>query len=310
MTEIAPRSDPVAGPDGSELMTAGGLLAAESVLLAAVVLARLPWGLWLLAHLALIGCVAVASWRWRRAARDVSPRALTILTALIGGPVGALLVTAALLAWRRQRPHPERLAAWYDRIALAGDIDGVTRLADTVAMGRAVGTSREAPRPFTDVMMSGSLADRQAALGLIARHFSPAYAPALQAALVTGEPMVRVQAAAVATRVRAELKSQMRAATAAARNLSRHDEIKCAELICRLRGLLSTGMIEDDDLAAAEAEIDRLVCEAAAAPPPADADVRRQLETELLRVGDFATFRALRSAFDARSVAKPDPGHG
>lgn len=308
MAEGTPVTGPAAVPDRIELMAAVGLLTAESLLLAAVILARLPWGLWLPGHAAIVGWFAYESWRRRRLGHDVSPRALAILTTLIGGPAGALIVTVALLLWRRQRAHPERLAAWYDRIALAGDIDDVTRLADTVAMGRAVGTAAYPPRPFTDVMLTGSLADRQTALGLIARRFSPAYAPALHAALVTGEPMVRVQAAAVATRVRAELKSQVRTAIADARILSSGDGSKCAELIFLLRGLLSTGMIEDDDRAAAEIAVARLAGAAAVAKPPFDPDVRAQLESELLKTGNFAAFRALRSG--AALVSKAEAGAG
>lgn len=310
MDDVAPNPGPVSTPDRRELVAAAGLLAAEMLLLWCVVLARLPWGLWLPGHLAIVGWFAYESWRRRREGSDVSARALTILTALVGGPAGALMLTVALLLWRRQRTRPELLAAWYDRIALAGDIDGVTRLADTVAMGRAILTSKQPPRPFADVMRTGSLADRQAALGLIARRFSPDYAPALQAALVTGEPMVRVQAAAVATRVRAGLKSEVRAAIKDAQGFSRADGAACIGHIHRLRGLLSTGMIEDDDRAAAEAAAARLVAEAANAPLPADAELREQLETELLKLGDYAAFRALRSAADTGHQVRTGAAHG
>lgn len=51
--------------------------------------------------------------------------------------------------------------------------------------------------------------ERQRALGLIARHFHPDYAPVLDAALRSPEPVVRVQAAAVVARVREDLKARV-----------------------------------------------------------------------------------------------------
>ena len=227
-----------------------------------------------------------------------------LLAVAVAGPVGAVLVTVAVLRTRFERAHPELLAAWYERIALAGDIDDVTRLADTVAMGRALQTTQDVPRAFSAVMSEGTLADRQTALGLIARQFSPSYAPALRAALVGGEPLIRVQAAAVAVKIRAEIKTSLRAALHEAARLGAGQASACAQASLALRQSIDTGLLDDDDKVAGEAAVVRLVGLASAvAGIPADDSIdhplREHLASELLRQGKFAAFRALRQPVTA-----------
>jgi len=289
-----------------------GLFAAELVLLAASYRLNAPWSFWLAGHLLLVAAFAVRGWRHREPGRDLSEFGLTVLAVLIGGPAAAALVALALPLWRRQRVQPALLAAWYDRIALSGDIDAVTRLADTVAMGRALRTNETLPRPFADVMASGSLADRQTALGLIARHFSPAYADALKAALVTGEPLVRVQAAAVAVKVRGELKSAVRGGIAQAAQMGSGDGTAAADLSRALRDFVATGLLEDDDCVAANAAIARLVAIASngAGPLTYEGAMRAHLETELLRSGDYAGFRAMRANRSDAAAGPVETVHG
>ena len=157
------------------------LAAAETLLLALKLATGLPLAVWLILHLAIIAVAATLLWQRRAAVRDVSPYAIALIASFIAGPVGALFAALALYRLAKDTTNPELLAAWYDRIALAGDIDPVTNLYNTVAMGRALPTSTVAPPVFDTVMTQGSLADRQTALGLIARQFSaklrPSFAP-------------------------------------------------------------------------------------------------------------------------------------
>ena len=276
-------------------------LAAETGLLALAVLGPVPPLVWLAAHLVLIAAFTRHTWRNRSRNADLGTHALVLIAAFVAGPIGAALATAAVLRLEGAHPAPDLLAAWYNRIALSGDIDPVTRLADTVAMGRAVRTPQEVPRSFASVMANGSLADRQAALGLIARQFSPAYAPALRAALVIGEPVIRVQAAAVAVKVRAELKESLRAELASAASLDASRPRDCAEASQHLDEMLGSLMLDDDDKVAAEATIARLTALAVTDGAALDATEREHLESALVRAGRFAEFRALRKtgALDA-----------
>ena len=252
--------------------------------------------LWLAAHVLLVALVLIALWRSRAAITDTSPYALALVATLIAGPVGAVLSTAAVALMAREVPHPERLAAWYDRIALAGDVDPVTNLYNSVAMGRTVQTSITPPPVFERVMTDGTLEDRQTALGLIARRFSPNYAPALRLALVSPEPVIRVQAAAVAVKVRAELKATL--ATVLAR--ARGDELgtgQAASLASELDAILRSGLLEDEDRERGQTALCSLLTSAAAglaSTPNRDSGIQALLETQLLRQGDFASFRAVR----------------
>ena len=228
---------------------------------------------------------------------DVTPYALALIATLIAGPAGALLAVLALLRMKREPSHPELLAAWYDRIALAGDTDEATGLYNTVAMGRALNTSASPPQLFDAVMTQGSLADRQTALGLIARQFSPSYAPALRHALVSPEPVIRVQAAAVAVKVRAELKHVLAAALSRAR-VETLSPAEAAGLAVELYAIVASGLLEDDDRDRADATANKLLAAAVnrlviEGDPRGEIDASAQalIETELLRRGNFQTFR-------------------
>jgi hypothetical protein len=90
---------------------------------------------------------------------------------------------------------------------MAGETDEATRLCENVATGRTADLTGHAPASFVAVMERGSLDDRQAALGIIARNFHPDFLPVLMQALKSPEPVIRVQAAAVATKVRGDLRA-------------------------------------------------------------------------------------------------------
>jgi hypothetical protein len=267
--------------------------------------------LWLVLHVAVVTCAGAVLWR-ARMAPDLSPQALAVLATLIAGPLGAALAAAALASLARERPNRDLLEAWYDRISLAGELDPVTQLYNSVAMGRAVQTTTAMPQRFEVVMTEGSLSDRQAALGLIARKFEPSYAPALRLALVSPEPVIRVQAAAVAVKVRGELKSSIESALARA-EAGHLAPAQQAELAYRIAAMAHSGLLEDTDHAQAREAVRHLLGSVTAAiatePPDAGFDAlaeeaRTFLETELLRRGAFAAFRSVRGS--ATAVTRRD----
>lgn len=194
-----------------EILVAAAALLAESVLAILALRGALPVSAAIGFHLVVVAALAVGLSLPARPARDLSAPLLTLVATLAAGPAGALGAVFIHLLTPARREHPEMLAAWYERIALASDIDPVTRLCDEVSIGRSIDLSAQMPHSFTRVIEQGSLAERQAALGLIARRFHPDFVGALDAALKSPEPVVRVQAAAVAARVRGELKARVRA---------------------------------------------------------------------------------------------------
>jgi hypothetical protein len=282
------------------------LLLADAVWLVVATFAKLSVTLWFAGHVAVVG--AVAMWAWRRRGRDedISGPALTLMAVLVAGPLGGLLAVIAVRWLETRQPDTTLLANWYERIALAGDIDPVTRLCNTVSMGRAVQTTKDMPKVFATVMADGSLEDRQTALGLIARRFWPSYAPALRAALVSSEPVIRVQAAAVAVKVRGDLKAMLGRALVQSR-VQGLTPRATLELAAEIQAIVAAEMLEDADRELAVACLTDLIAagvyllgeqNAADAALTLSPAARALLETELLARGHFDTFRAVRRAVD------------
>jgi hypothetical protein len=287
-------------------------LAAALVLAGVLALLRqrgidLRW--YLAAHVAVVALLAVRVLRGSRAGRDVIwPLLAAILTAA-AGPLGALgaAVGAAYAGLRRPEP-PHLLAAWYERIALSTEVDSVTRLCDSVATGRSLDLSGPPPARLLAIMEGSapeSLADQQTALGLIARAFDVEYLPALNAALKNRNPVIRVQAAAVAARVRSELSERVRriAGSTAEGTAGIAD-------IAALESFISSGLLDAGDRSRAEAALERrradgrrslagdaLLAAATATARRADiAAVKSATEEILIGAGRFAELRVFRRA--------------
>lgn len=158
-----------------------------------------------------VHCAAV-SWIWlilfmgRQNGADLTLAALILLLVAAAGPAGALAAAFMLAFSGRAGAGPQVLDRWYRRLASAGGVDPAIAMHDRVVAGRVLRLDAPPPGLFSDIIANGTLSERQSALGLIARHFHPDYSPALEAALRSPEPVVRVQAAAVVARVRADLK--------------------------------------------------------------------------------------------------------
>lgn len=169
--------------------------------------------LWLIVplHLLVTGALAWNVGRVRRSGHDTTLAMLGCLTVAALGPAGAIgVVILAMLD--RDAGDRRLLAAWYERIALSVAVDPVTRFCDDVGSGRMIDLGAPTPPSYAAVMASGSLVERQAALGNIARRFHPDYLPVLAQALNSPEPVIRVQAAAVAAQIRPEVARTYRTA--------------------------------------------------------------------------------------------------
>ena len=297
------------------LLFAGVLAAAEGALFLVTRTSAGPLWAWVAAHAVLVAMGAAWIALKRRDLADLSPYVLILLATAIAGPVGVALAAGAVVLQARERPNVQLLAAWYERIALAGDIDPVTNLCNTVAMGRGVITSTVPPPEFERVMTVGSLEDRQTALGLIARRFSPSYASALRLALVSPEPVIRVQAAAVAVKVRAELKVTLHEALQRARNQNL-SALAAANLVQELQAMSRSGLLEETDRIASKAAIEYVLVTAtsarsggAAVEGLLEGASQTALENELVRQGRFDEFRAARTRATTALRAAEAPGN-
>lgn len=185
-----------------------GLFAAALEAVAFLALAQWGWlsiATGLATHLAVAGLL----WLWlgyrARGAADVAMPQLILLVTAATGPIGGALTALSALMPLRDAAERPLLDRWYDRIAHASDTDLATELADGFSIGRTMDLDRPVTTSFEAVMRGADTRSQQAVLGLVARAFKPEYVPALGLALRSGEPLIRVQAAAVATRIRPEL---------------------------------------------------------------------------------------------------------
>lgn len=268
---------------------------AEALLAFGYVRGIYGWPILLISHIAIVAALLLWVAAIGRTGRNTALPLLTAIAVSATGPIGAI---AALVTLAFSRPMPgDRLLleAWYERIALAVDTDEVTQLYDRIATGRTAGLSSVSARSFSAIVQSGSLADRQSALGVIARSFHPDYLPALMLALKSDEPVIRVQAAAVATKVRVDLRRLVDRCAAGHSALVGSAAISAA---AQLRACIASGLLDEGDRIRAGILADRL----GAAPPQNEiaslkvAPVADQLAAEalMLREGQFGALRVAR----------------
>jgi hypothetical protein len=285
-------------------------LAGEAVVLGMSCVPALPVETALLLHLGIVFLVGFLAYRRRAENADLTSSLLVLLLVSVAGPIGALLSLPAL-AWLRRPAQPSALlAAWYERIAMSTRLDEQTQLSDRVASGRVIDTTAPPPEALRAVIRSGSRDERQSALGLIARFFHPNYLPALCDALKCEEPVIRVQAAAVAARLRPRLADDVaRLVSAATDDL--HDASmgraaaarlkKRLEMVRHLDAAVSSSLLDKPLQDAADAVARRLAASIDGLSLPLrrrdtpDGMVRlAALEQRLLASAQFAQFRLLR----------------
>lgn len=260
-------------------------------------------GIHLLTIIVLAGLVLLA----RRQRRDVTYPLIALIGGAAMGPLG-VLGAAFLSLFDRRSPSPNPLIAqWYDRIAMSTTVAPEERLCEDVSVGRTLDLDARPPISYPDAMTSGSIAERQAILGHIARHFHPAYLPTLKIALASEEPLIRVQAAAVAAHVAPKVRDQLRRCTAEAEPLPA-DQHRALALLGDIEALMESGLLDETDRLNAQGLARRLGDTVLASlgrgplalPYATDialaAEIDARLERLLLARRRFADLRAHRTA--------------
>lgn len=316
---MAETSQTAGGVTDRGIAVAGAAFLIEALGMASIVLLRAPIAYALLVHALVVVALAVRCRSVVRAGRDAGTPALLTVAVAVAGPFGALGGMAIDWLSVQGQEHRDRLQRWYDRISLSVDTDEVTKLSDHIVAGRGMDLGSAAPPAFIRLLEHGTVQEKQAVLGLVARRFHPRHLAALQTALVSDEPVIRVQAAAVAARVRTSLGEEVErrleelaTITAPAEMLAISDELaRCAE-----SGLLEEKQRRRAEISSREARARAIEAMTAAARPViagapvaawhplADKTARTALEDVLLAQGRFADFRRLRRAF-----AYPVKGH-
>ena len=288
----------VATPIISILTTITVTMIAEALLVLGYVKGIYGWPVLVICQAAIVGALGLWVEKVGRAGQNVALPLLTTIAVAATGPIGAI---AALVSIIFLRPAPEDrqlLDAWYERIALAVQTDEVTQLYDQVATGRTADLSSATPQSFSAIVETGSLADRQSALGIIARGFHPDYLPALMLALKSPEPVIRVQAAAVATRVRVDL-HHLVDRSAVMQNQLTPGSATAINMASQLRACMASGLLDEGDRVRAGIIAERL--SAGPAPSTMLRSLRAQpiidqlpMEAMMLRESRFSAFRVAR----------------
>jgi len=153
------------------------------------------------AHLAVTIALGLWAWQTARAQVDLRFSMLLATTTAVLGPIGAagtLVATGLGVLYSRSAIPFEQ---WYESLFPEKQSPLSAHLFEQVSSEQANGVERTSVVPFLDILSYGTIQQRQAVVNLIADHFQPAFAPSLRQALNDPSNVIRVQAAAVTTRV-------------------------------------------------------------------------------------------------------------
>lgn len=285
---------------------------AEAVALALALYFSGSIGVVLAIHLVAIAALAWIAWQATNQRRDTAIPLIALITGVFTGPAGA--IGSAVLGLGSAGPgKPNALiSAWYDRIALSTAIKPEERLCEDVSVGRTLDLSSPIPDAFPTRIETGSLAERQAILGHIARHFHADYLPVLRRALESPEPVLRVQAAAVAAHVTPNIRRRLRDLLVAPVS----GPLEALDRYSELSHLSASGLVDETERHAAEAVVRRLgddvvanlrrgPLDLARSADPAVAAKREQTLDEILVTRQH--FAWLRSQRGARRLTQLSP---
>ncbi len=287
---------------GREALGAALAVAGEAIVVLLAASQDIPSAVPLILHVAVVAVMATALLKDRPAKADPTVSYIMLLVTAVSGPAGAVASLCALPFVGHAGAGPEILEAWYDRLSSAGGVRPETAVHDRIAAGRVLDWQAPMPHNFLDVIVNGTLADKQEALGLMARTFHTDFAPALQAALRSPEPVVRVQASAVVARVRADLKARVKSLIGSEPTTTPKQAVRTAALLSRYG---ACALVDRADQERCRAAATRLlqhalvsghdVVRAAAAAKPGDA---REIEAFLIDARRFKDLRVARRIHD------------
>jgi hypothetical protein len=209
----------------------------------------------LAAHLAVVTLIVSRLVLTRQG--DTGPLLLLVPAVAFMGPFGAFGAIFIGGLSRRGVSDVERLQSWYQRLSLSTELDPTARLADHVLTGRALNFALQPASPMSDLVQRGTIGEKQAILGLIARRFHPDFLPTLQVALISDEPVIRVQAAAVAAKIRGEMPARVEELLREASDVTAAPDLIIARTE-EARLCARSGLMESKDRERAERLIDGL----------------------------------------------------
>ena len=308
---------PGKGYSRREAVAAALAAAAESIVVLLSFSKDVPLPVPMQLHVITVAVVGLILFRDRSEHDDLTVASMMFLAIIAAGPAGAIASLSALAFVDHAGAGPSLLQSWYTRLSRASGSRASAELADRVIAGRVINWTAPAPEKFEDVIATGSLEEKQAALGLMARRFHTDFAPALELALRSPEPIVRVQAAAVVARVRADIKTRIKTLLTASDNrLPAARVINAGELV-RLAGCSLVDRADADKCRKAAAEALRVVLvtgqDVAFMSAAADLETAPMIERYLVSSGRYREFRVARRihsltlhcAYRVRPISRP-----
>jgi len=180
----------------------------DLLLWCAVVLGRMGLTSALVVHVGIVGSATLVMWATRSGDRSLAGVGIPCL--LIAGPLGGVGAVVMMQIVSRMKDGSHRLASWYEQLSAPANVDAPSELHERLAAGRMARPVAADIKQFVKVMRKGSDREQQIVLGFIGLRFNPDYRHALHLALASPQASIRVQAAAVFTKLRARYKALLK----------------------------------------------------------------------------------------------------
>lgn len=201
MTPAPPPPPPVKEPLAADAAVA----ALAAIALTGAAVHAFQTGAWIVYAFLHAGFSAMAlAWAWGSGRPPRRQAALLAVSVPFFGATGAAGTLICALAEAYFRPRARGFMEWYDDLFPVEDEEAAELLLNRLRAGGDPASGAADLTSFTDAIAYGTIEQKQAIVALIARRFTPAFAPALRRALEDPIPAVRVQAAAAAASIEAK----------------------------------------------------------------------------------------------------------
>jgi hypothetical protein len=162
-----------------------------------------------LLHVAVLCIPAIFLAVRRRRRGELTIPALLLIATFAGGPIGAAGTSFTAIALWLQRPTPVRLKGWYDYIAGVVVRGQLTEIHDDLSSGRLPPDPAASVPRYAPILTGASLVEQQRVLGVVGRRYHSEFRPVLRRALRNRNGLIRTQAAAIASGLALDEKTQL-----------------------------------------------------------------------------------------------------
>lgn len=209
--------------------------------------------------------------------------AVAVVTTAVSGPIGAALSAMLGIYLRYRKLETELLANWYERISGHKDQDAVLELHERIQADRTLNPFVDARARFAAILRSGPLDEKQRVLSVITQKYHPGFAGLLQLALRNQDPPIRVQAAAVAARLKENERVKLRTVMAEVGTVDRQEFEQRLDIAAKIGVSLDTALLDDQDAASGRKLAVSLCQDVIERDPP---NSRAYLQLAQLRMGE------------------------